>query len=197
MHTKSLPGESNPGCLRTEACLPLPLSRRKCVGMFPGVLGGSRTRNRRLLKPPSLPRLEYEHGEPPPGADPGRPLYESGAAAVRGGVAAHRGFEPRLAHPECAVLPVERMGIVLARAPPRDRTGCPSIKSRVLHRYSSRRVQCRWSRSRPVFAVPFARFAQCQAARSGTSRGNSAAWLMITEYLQLIWCGISMKSKSP
>ena len=197
MHTKSLPGESNPGCLRTEACLPLPLSRRKCVGMFPGVLGGSRTRNRRLLKPPSLPRLEYEHGEPPPGADPGRPLYESGAATVRGGVAAHRGFEPRLAHPECAVLPVERMGIVLARAPPRDRTECPSIKSRVLHRYSSRRVQCRWSRSRPVFAVPFARFAQCQAARSGTSRGNSAAWLMITEYLQLIWCGISMKSKSP
>jgi hypothetical protein len=92
---------------------------------------------------------------------------------------------------------VERMGIVLARAPPRDRTGCPSIKSRVLHRYSSRRVRCRLSRSRPVFAVPFARFAQCQAARSGTSHGNSAAWLMITEYLQLIWCGISMKSKSP
>ena len=25
------------------------------------VLGGSRTRNRRLLKPPSLPELEYEH----------------------------------------------------------------------------------------------------------------------------------------
>lgn len=60
--TKSLLGESNPGCLRTEeACLPLPLSRRKRVGMIPGVLGGSRTRNRRLLKPPSLPRLEYEH----------------------------------------------------------------------------------------------------------------------------------------
>ena len=51
-------------------------------------------------------------GEPPPGADPGRPLYESGAAAVRGGIAAHRGFEPRLARPERAVLPVERMGIV-------------------------------------------------------------------------------------
>ena len=93
--TTSLLGESNPGCLRTEeACLPLPLSRRKCVGMIPGVLGGSRTRNRRLLKPPSLPRLEYEHGEPPPGADPGRPLYESGAAAVRGGMASGAGLEP-------------------------------------------------------------------------------------------------------
>jgi hypothetical protein len=47
--TTSLLGESNPGCLRTEeACLPLPLSRRQCVGMIPGVLGGSRTRNRRL-----------------------------------------------------------------------------------------------------------------------------------------------------
>ena len=27
----------------------------------------------------------YEGSEPPPGADPGHPLYESGAAAVRGG----------------------------------------------------------------------------------------------------------------
>jgi hypothetical protein len=51
-------------------------------------------------------------GEPPPGADPGHPLYESGAAAVRGGVAAHRGFEPQLTLSESAVLPVERMGIV-------------------------------------------------------------------------------------
>ena len=78
---------------------------------IPGVLGGSRTRNRRLLKSPSLPELEYEHVEPPPGADPGHPLYESGAAAVRGGVAAHRGFEPRSAQSDCAVLPVGRMGI--------------------------------------------------------------------------------------
>ena len=53
--------------------------------------------------------------KPPPGADPGRPLYESGAAAVRGGVAAHRGFEPRLARPGRAVLPVERMGIACGR----------------------------------------------------------------------------------
>jgi hypothetical protein len=62
--------------------------------MFPGVLDGSRTRNRRLLKPLSLPRLEYEHREPPPGADPGRPPYESGAAAVRGGMASGAGLEP-------------------------------------------------------------------------------------------------------
>ena len=55
----------------------MPLSRRKSVGMITGVLGGSRTRNRRLLKPPSLPRLEYEHGEPPPGADPGRPCTKA------------------------------------------------------------------------------------------------------------------------
>jgi hypothetical protein len=107
--TSSLLGESNPDCLRTgEACLPLLLSRLEYVL---GVLGGSRTRNRRLLKPPSLPELEYEHMEPPPGADPGRPQYESGAAAVRGGVAAHRGFEPRSARSERAVLPVGRMGI--------------------------------------------------------------------------------------
>ncbi len=60
------------------------------------MLGGSRTRNRRLLGPPSLPELEYEHVEPPPGADPGRPLYESGAAAVRGGIAGEPGLEPGL-----------------------------------------------------------------------------------------------------
>ena len=30
--------------------------------------------------------LGYEDVEPPPGADPGRPPYEGGAAAVRGGV---------------------------------------------------------------------------------------------------------------
>ena len=30
--------------------------------------------------------LGYKHMEPPPGADPGHPLYESEAAAVRGGI---------------------------------------------------------------------------------------------------------------
>jgi hypothetical protein len=38
--------------------------------------------------------LGYEDMEPPPGADPGRPPYEGGAAAVRGGVATLPGFEP-------------------------------------------------------------------------------------------------------
>jgi hypothetical protein len=38
--------------------------------------------------------LGYEDIEPPPGADPGHPPYESGAAAVRGGKAGHPGFEP-------------------------------------------------------------------------------------------------------
>jgi hypothetical protein len=32
--------------------------------------------------------------EPPPGVEPGRSLYESEAAAVRGGVAGHPGLEP-------------------------------------------------------------------------------------------------------
>jgi hypothetical protein len=73
-----------------EVPLPVGLVRQVILG----VLGGSRTRNRRLLKPPSLPRLEYEHVEPPPGADSGRPLYESGAAAVRGGDAGEPGLEP-------------------------------------------------------------------------------------------------------
>jgi len=29
--------------------------------------------------------LGYKHIEPPPGADPGHPPYDGGAAAVRGG----------------------------------------------------------------------------------------------------------------
>ena len=38
--------------------------------------------------------LGYKHMKPPPGADPGHPPYEGGAAAVRGGKAGHPGFEP-------------------------------------------------------------------------------------------------------
>jgi hypothetical protein len=38
--------------------------------------------------------LGYEDMEPPPGADPGLPPYEGGAAAVRGGEAGHPGLEP-------------------------------------------------------------------------------------------------------
>jgi hypothetical protein len=40
------------------------------------------------------PPLGYEEMEPPPGADPGHPPYEGGAAAVRGGVASGAGLEP-------------------------------------------------------------------------------------------------------
>src|SRR5215472_2203259 len=112
----SLPGESNPDCLRTgEACLPLPLSRRELGAQGSNLealrsrrsgsagspiahrrraLGGIRTRSIRQLGAASLPRLEYEHVEPPPGADPGLPLYGSGAAAVRGGIVAGAGVEP-------------------------------------------------------------------------------------------------------
>ena len=38
--------------------------------------------------------LGYEDMEPPPGADPGHPPYEGGAAAVRGGEATGAGIEP-------------------------------------------------------------------------------------------------------
>lgn len=38
--------------------------------------------------------LGYKHMEPPPGADPGHPPYEGGAAAVRGGKATGAGIEP-------------------------------------------------------------------------------------------------------
>ena len=56
--------------------------------------------------------------KPPPGVEPGRPLYGSGLVAVRGGSAAHRGFEPRLTRPERVVLPVGRMGIESLSARP-------------------------------------------------------------------------------
>jgi hypothetical protein len=38
--------------------------------------------------------LEYEHVEPPSGADPDHPRYEGGAATVRGGMASGAGVEP-------------------------------------------------------------------------------------------------------
>ena len=43
--------------------------------------------------------------EPPPGADPGHPPYEGGAAAVRGGVSWESRFELELNGPEPIVLP--------------------------------------------------------------------------------------------
>jgi len=39
--------------------------------------------------------LGYKHMEPPPGADPGHPPYEDGAAAVRGGKATGAGSNQR------------------------------------------------------------------------------------------------------
>ena len=51
-----------------------------------GVLGGSRTRAVSDLDAALPTKLGNEDMEPPPGADPGHPPYEGGAAAVRGGV---------------------------------------------------------------------------------------------------------------
>ena len=95
--TWSLLGESNPDCLRTEeACLPLPLSRRESVARFSVCSAGVEPATDGSSSRPLYRNLEYEHMEPPPGADPGRPQYESGAAAVRGGVAGEPGLEPGL-----------------------------------------------------------------------------------------------------
>lgn len=52
------------------ACLPLASCPSPNASLTRRALGGSRTRNIRHLGPASLPRLEYEHKEPPPGADP-------------------------------------------------------------------------------------------------------------------------------
>ena len=51
--------------------------------------------------------LRHERAEPPPGVEPGHPPYEGEAAAVRGGEAAPRGFEPRLMASEATVLPLD------------------------------------------------------------------------------------------
>jgi hypothetical protein len=42
-------------------------------------------------------------------------VTRAGPQAVRGGVATHRGFEPRLPDSESSGLPVERMGIGCGR----------------------------------------------------------------------------------
>ena len=70
-----------------------------------GVLGGSRTRAVSDLDAAPPTKLGYEDVEPPPGAGPGHPPYEGGAAAVRGGVAAGAGVEPRLLGSGPSVLP--------------------------------------------------------------------------------------------
>jgi hypothetical protein len=50
--------------------------------------------DRPVVGPRGLLPLGYEDMEPPPGADPGHPPYEGGAAAVRGGEATGAGIEP-------------------------------------------------------------------------------------------------------
>jgi hypothetical protein len=76
--------------------------------------------------------LRHERMEPPPGADPGHPLYESGAAAVRGGEAEEPGFEPGQAlpspEPDSGVLPVTPF----PSAPPGIRTPTSQVKSLLL-----------------------------------------------------------------
>jgi hypothetical protein len=60
-----------------------------------GALGGIRTRSIWHLEPASLPCWSTSTWSRHPVPTRGHPLYESGAAAVRGGKAARRGFEPR------------------------------------------------------------------------------------------------------
>lgn len=107
----SLLGESNPDCLRTEeACLPLPLSRRELMATIAGALGGSRTRNYTALNRARLPVAARAPGAATRGRTGAVRGTKAEPQAVRGGIAAHHGFEPRFAHSECAVLPVGRMG---------------------------------------------------------------------------------------
>ena len=79
--------------------------------------------------------------EPPPGADPGHPPYESGAAAVRGGVAGEPGFEPGQAWPspgpEPGVLPVPPFPLVV-RTDAGSRTRRPRIAAMPAGRGGSR-----------------------------------------------------------
>ena len=113
-----------------------------------------------------LCRLEYEHVEPLPGADPGHPRYEGGAATVRSGLAGIPGFEPgcsgfrarrvcqfphipsvpgggsRTRTSSCS--PISELGAAACYATPacaaRESNPVSPIKSRVLHRYSPRRL---------------------------------------------------------
>jgi hypothetical protein len=123
--TWKLLGQSQPG-------LPIPLPptgapaechprlgglTRTARSLDPGasVPGAIRTRTAHLLRWCLLP-LGYEDMEPPPGADPGHPPYEGGAAAVRGGVAGHPGFEPgKLRVQSPAGLPIPPMAIECGR----------------------------------------------------------------------------------
>lgn len=65
---------------------------RAWAGAFGPARTGCLPFTRRLLY-----LVSYEGTEPPSGADPDRPPYEGGAAAVRGGVASGAGLEPAMA----------------------------------------------------------------------------------------------------
>ena len=71
-----------------------PYKGRPLAGAGASTLGGTRTRNHMALDHARLPVCGTSAREPPPGADPGHPPYEGGAAAVRGGKATLPGFEP-------------------------------------------------------------------------------------------------------
>jgi hypothetical protein len=115
-----------------------------------------------------LCQLEYEHMEPPPGADPGHPPYESGAAAVRGGVASGAGLEPAWAG----------FRVLLgSRQPARKCTGGGTC-TRMPRGLSSRGLHCRHSRVRRQGLEPrfsglrvqcFTRIARGAWSRTGES----------------------------
>ena len=89
--------------------------------MHPGAFGPARTGCLPFTRRP-LYLVSYEGIEPPSGADPDRPPYEGGAAAVRGGEASGAGLEPAEAafrallgtpapHPEPVREAVRRQGL--------------------------------------------------------------------------------------
>ena len=69
------------------------LSYIRTVLCRPGAFGPARTGCLPFTRRP-LYLVSYEGIEPPSGADPDRPPYEGGAAAVRGGQASGAGLEP-------------------------------------------------------------------------------------------------------
>ena len=86
VRTWKLLGQSQPG-------LPIPLSPIGAPAECHPRLAGP-YQDRPVVGPRGLLPSGYEDMEPPPGADPGHPPYEGGAAAVRGGEATGAGIEP-------------------------------------------------------------------------------------------------------
>lgn len=89
---------THPGMSWSLHRVPPPASRTYKVRPLVGARGVvSSARFERALPAASgrcLLPLGYEDMEPPPGADPGHPPYEGGAAAVRGGKATGAGIGP-------------------------------------------------------------------------------------------------------